>query len=330
MTVVPRWDTEYTSLVGKDPAGRATTWLVRPVRRLSGLDSALVTETVQDHQEVEFVRKTLPQHGRKAAERLLDNEIRALVRLWQRYPDVRYPGQFPKLVGYDFDSAEPFVLMTRHGRPMADEGLRTLLTDERRAFVVNLFRALERLAAVDLVHGSIGLSSICWDGSAFQLVNLEHALSEGERLRAGAPPAHPGDDVLAAGHLVYQLMTGRRPSRRDEVPDLTGQPPAIAGLLRGLFVNDPARRPSAAEVLERLSASDRQPKPVDADTPMVEGRRRFDQIRPQRRKAPTAPVLPSPAPAAPARAQPSNWLLLSIGLVVVLVVATAVFLWVIT
>jgi hypothetical protein len=332
VTVVPLGDNEYTSVVGKDPAGRTRNWLVRPVRQLSGLDSSLVTEIVQDHQEVEFVRKTLPEHGHKAAESLLDNEIRALVRLSQRYPDGSFPEQFPKLVGYNFDLAEPFVLMTRYARPMSDEGLRTLLTDERRIFMVNLFRALERLAAVDLVHGSVGLSSICWDGSVFQLVNFEHALSAGERLRSGAPPAHPGDDVLAAGHLVYQLTTGRRPSRRDEVPDLTGQPPAIAGLLRGLFASDPARRPSAVEVLDRLSATASRLKPVDVDTPMVEGRRRFDQIRPQRKKAPTAHANPRPVPTVPARTKPPSPLLairVSVGLAVALVIATAVVLWVI-
>ena len=90
----------------------------------------------------------------------------------------------------------PATLPSTSDKPEA-----ALLIDERRRFLIGLFRALAQLAAVDLVHGSVGLSSLCWDGITTQLINLEHTVNTGEGSRSSLSRnggvAHPGDDVRA-------------------------------------------------------------------------------------------------------------------------------------
>ncbi|MEV0678898.1 hypothetical protein AB0I60_20510 [Actinosynnema sp. NPDC050436] len=332
------WDEDHLPLVGKDVDNRPTTWLVRVVRELPHPDSALVTEVVRTHDGTELVRRSLPVERGAAVERLLDNEIRALNRVGRRYPGGRHPGELPRLVGFDFDSAEPFALLSRYPGPTVGDTLRTLLTDERRKFTVSLFRALAQLAAVDLVHGAVGLSSMCWDGAVVRLIGFEHALLAGERVRPGVTPAHLGDDVLAAGLVVHRLMTGRAPARRDAPPDLTGAPDAITSLLRGVFDQDPGRRPAARDLLERLGAGGDLPEPLDPDTALRAGRERFDRARPAKAvRVPPPPLLrPDPAPPPPTRGpvppvrrpapRRGTWPLLPVGLVVVLLAATVVLL----
>ncbi|HEX8865465.1 MAG TPA: hypothetical protein VF821_07375, partial [Lentzea sp.] len=254
-----------------------------------------------------------------AAEVLLDNEIRALTRLHTRYS--RPLPELPRIVGYDFDSAEPFLLLEPPVGKCVDGGLRTLLIDERRRFMIGLFRALAQLDAVDLVHGSVGLSALCWDGATTQLVGLEHAVGTGEapRLSRTGAVAHPGHDVRAAGRVVYELFTGRSVAPGD-TPDLASQPEVLASLLRGVFDQDPRLRPTAVQMLERLNDRDPLPRPVDVTSAMKPGYDRFDELRPPRvaEKPVLAPTVPRPAPVP---AKPRQVPLLPLAIVVFLVVA---------
>ena len=122
-------------------------------------------------------------------------------------------------------SPESVVRAARYRFPLT---LAIIGGDPRRfAPYVELYhRALAQLAAVDLVHGSVELSSLCWDGGTAQLVNLEQAVRAGEPSRDGTP-AHPGDDVRAAGRVVHELFTGKRIGPKD-TPNLSGEPETVS------------------------------------------------------------------------------------------------------
>ncbi|MEU4638820.1 serine/threonine-protein kinase, partial [Micromonospora chalcea] len=99
-----------------------------------------------------------------------------------------------------------------------------------------------------------------------------------ERLDPG--PAHPAGDVYALGVLLYRSLTGRAPLpvrswddvlevRRTRppvpLPRVPGLPPEIADLVLACLDVDPARRPSAARLAERLGAG----RPVDPPTAIL-------------------------------------------------------------
>jgi hypothetical protein len=324
--------TDFDTLSGRDPAGQDTSWLVREVEQLRAPDSSLLAVTVKTHDGTPLLRKSLPSTNpidRSRAEMLLDNEIRALTRLHARYP--RALPELPALVGYDFDSADPFVLLEPYRGRSVDGGLHTLLIDERRRFMIGLFRALAQLAAVDLVHGSVGPASLCWDGETTQLVNLEHAVSTGEPSRSSLSRngslAHPGHDVRAAGRVVHELFTGKRVGLGD-VPDLTKGPEVLATLLRDVFAPDPERRPTAVEVLERLNDREPLPAPSDVDGVMSAGYARFDAVRPAAGAPQVTRMRPPSPPARPARRR-APLPLVPLGVLVLLVTAAAVVLLVV-
>jgi hypothetical protein len=302
----------FEKLTGRDPAGREATWLVQ----------ALDADRVKTDDGTTLVLRTLPAEANPVelarAEVLLDNEIRALTRLHTRY--LRPLPELPQIVGYDFDSAEPFLLLQPPIGKCVDGGLRTLLIDERRRFMIGLFRALAQLDAVDLVHGSVGLSSLCWDGATTQLVDLQHAVGTGEapRLSRTGSVAHPGHDVRAAGRVVYELFTGKHVALGD-TPDLASQPEVLASLLRGVFEPDPQHRPTALEMLERLNDRDPLPRPVDVTSAMQPGYDRFDELRPPKLAA--RPVLQPTVPRPASPPKPQQIPLAPLAIVVFLVVA---------
>ena len=304
----------FEKLSGRDPAGREASWLIQ----------ALDADRVKTDDGSTLVLRSLPPDANPVqlatAEVLLDNEIRALTRLHTRY---RTPlPELPRIVGYDFDAAEPFLLLEPPIGKCVDGGLRTLLIDERRRFMIGLFRALAQLDAVDLVHGSVGLSSLCWDGATTQLVNLENAVGTGEapRLSRNGSVAHPGHDVRAAGRVVYELFTGK-PVALGDTPDLASQPDVLASLLRGVFDPDPSRRPTALQMLERLNDKDPLPRPVDVTSAMKPGYDRFDELRPPKpvEKPVLHPTVPRPSSAPHSR--PQEVPLVPLAIVVFLVVA---------
>lgn len=311
--------TNFDALTGRNPAGRAASWLVEP----------LDADRVRTADGTTLVLRSLPTQGSPVdlalAEVLLDNEIRALTRLHTRYAGPL--PELPHIVGYDFDSATPFLLLEPPTGKCVDGGLRTLLIDERRRFMIGLFRALAQLHAVDLVHGSVGLSSLCWDGATTQLVNLEHAAGIGEAARSGlsrnGSAVHPGHDVRAAGRVVFELFTGK-PVALGDTPDLAAQPEVLASLLRGVFEPDPRHRPTAPQLLERLNDKDPLPRPVNVTAAMKPGYDRFDELRPP--KPVERPVLqPTVARPAPRQLPKRDQLpLATLAVVVFLVVATIV------
>ncbi|MGW6445238.1 hypothetical protein [Lentzea sp. NPDC055074] len=326
--------TNYDTLTGRGPDGKPMTWQVRVVDSSSVPDSALATDKVKTHEGEVLLCRYLPETddvlGLQRVETLLDNEIRALTRLRTRY-GTPVP-ELPALVGYDFDSAEPFLLLELYRGRRLDNGLSDLMSTERDQFTVGLFRALAQLAAVGLVHGSVGPASLYWDRDTTQLTHLEHSVAHGEAYRSSPPgsesTAHPGDDVQAAGRVVFELYTSRRLGP-GEVPDLASQSEYLARLLSGVFAPQPADRPTAEEMLNRLGDRAPLPRPVNVLSLMRTGYERFDLLRPPKTTAPPrAMAAPAPAPVSrPSRRKEIP--LAPLAVLLFLVLATAAVLWVI-
>lgn len=322
-------DPDLELYLGRDAAGRASEWWWRDQHELVLPGSRLSTWVVENRDGSRLMCRRLPAetHGRtEQVEKLLDNEIRAMSRLAHRYGRAGYPAELPRLVGYNFDTVEPYVLCAPFRGNCAEETVRNLLSDQRIAFAVGLLRALAQLAAVDLVHGAVGLSTTWWDDSRVQLVNFECAAVTGEpRRRAdhsrwassdqilGTGRAHPGDDVFSAGLAIYELLTGIR-STGEHKPDLTVGGPLLRELLAGVFQPDAERRPSAVELLRRLSTGGDLPTPMDVEAGLRAGRVRFEQARRSKYlpAGETSPVSETPPwaqlfqPAAPPSGEPAH------------------------
>src|SRR4051794_4461600 len=90
-----------------------------------------------------FVRKFVSRPAGRRNPRLytlLDNEIRAGARLGQFYTD-EYPPELAKLVAYNVDVEEPFVLLRAYTGEPAAAGVKGFDDDQRRQFDLSLLRA---------------------------------------------------------------------------------------------------------------------------------------------------------------------------------------------
>ncbi|PLC12986.1 hypothetical protein AUQ48_13105 [Kocuria flava] len=86
----------------------------------------------------------------------------------------------------------------------------------------------------------------------------EGAVLSGAGLPPGAEGPDPAEDVLALGALVWWAMTGRWPRPGTGRPPLgllcPGSGPELAAAVEAALAEDPARRPTAAELVARTAA----------------------------------------------------------------------------
>ncbi|MDG4766870.1 hypothetical protein O7632_22615 [Solwaraspora sp. WMMD406] len=281
-----------------------------------GLMSRILDGSDGQPQMVQYARAAGPSATGPTPYRLLDNQARAGVRIHRRYHG-QPPAGLPWLVGYDLDGATPFVLWRHWSGRTAAQVAGQLLVNQRHEFEAGLFRCLLQLTAAGVVHGGIDTDTVGWDGRDVRLMDLSTAVVAGEPYSvpdAVAAPrrpdgaADPADDILAAGLLMYQLVTGR-PAGSEQPPRPDPQSP-LAVMLEGVFLADPAARPDAARMLRRLGApTELPPGPAEPDPGLVAGAAAFDEERARKaalwqeisRRA-AAETGPSAAGARPRRA----------------------------
>jgi hypothetical protein len=197
---------------------------------------------------------------------LLDNVILAGLRLRRAAEDDAYPPEVSRLTGHNADSAEPFALLEPYrSRPIGEDAGNLLLSDRRR-FQVSLLTGVRLLGASGIAHRGLSPSTVHWDGHRVQITGFTHATVLGApRTVVGTPPwcapeqrsgyaegdVTDRDDIWAAGRLIYYVVTGEQLTDREEL----AANPELAGLLDGIF-GPPEDRPSAAELLTRLGATD--------------------------------------------------------------------------
>ncbi|GII90054.1 hypothetical protein [Sinosporangium siamense] len=241
-----------------------------------------------------LVRKYVPigvGAMRPEAYEQLENEIRIALRLLHRLGDSAYPRELVRVVGYDADAEEPFILYEDFpGEPILSRAGKLHSREERKA-VIGLFRAADAMRAAGVVHGGIEPATVYWsDSGGVRVVSFEGAAVVDQdrwsvprgapwaapELRGEAPaPPHPSADVWSAAMLTYYVVTARKVDDRQE-PALHTMGEALQHWLAGTFV--PAGdRVTARTVLERLKEGRALlPKGENFEARLREGGARFD------------------------------------------------------
>lgn len=311
----------------RDADGRVSAWQVRYAQSPPRTAGGLITCRVTSDTGVIAVRRWVPEAllDDPVCEEL-EHEVRAGVRLLDRYGD-QYPDELVKLIGYNLDVAEPFVLVSPvRGQPVAD--FRDLRPDARDSFQISLLRGLVYLADAGVLHRGISGSTVYWDGDRAQLRDFGSARIA---IRADEGPAYSPSlgarDVEAAGSLILQLATGR-PGLSGQTA-LEGRGQALRDLLDGVFADRPEARPSARMLLARLNVAVHSP---DEDQTALwrfeEGRQRFDEeLRvkwPARQPALPPPPVPVAAPASTGTARTAGCVISVIVFFLVAVIVTLI------
>ncbi|MBW2457819.1 MAG: protein kinase, partial [Deltaproteobacteria bacterium] len=149
-----------------------------------------------------------------------------------------------------------------------------------------ILRGLEALATAGIVHRDLKPSNIKIAGDRLVLFDFGVSLGEGleqltstgdfvgtlayaapEQLRGNA--VTPASDIYAAGVILYQLLTARRPIEADSHTALIGRlvagatvpitehrgdlPPVLTGIVSRMIAADPTQRPTAREAMVELA-----------------------------------------------------------------------------
>jgi hypothetical protein len=197
------------------------------------------------------------------AYRMLEAEVRALVRLAQVY-GPRMPPGLPMIRGYNVDVDEPFLLIEPQDGAPASQLVRELEDDlERRRFVDGLLTVLSLCKGADVTHRGLTLDSVHWDGATVELTCFEHALL---RSREGA-----ADDVMAVGNIIRQIYLGRQPAQTFQ-----REPEHLTQELRNVFATDRAGRPPLAELMRRYHVTAPAVDRNDPEEPFAAGKAAFE------------------------------------------------------
>lgn len=285
----------------RDAQGRTAEWHVRHAPSATMSDAGLVSSRIMSDTGLIAVKRWIPedlaQRGARAGDEL-EREVMAGVRLLDRYPVDRYPAELVRLIGYNLDDVEPFVLVSPvRGTPFEESG--QLRPDAREAFELSLLRGLVHLAEAGVTHHGLTPATVYWDGIDVQIRDFGKAIVAG---RSGEPSANGqaggGADIWSAGLLILRAATGRNGLVGPEMLEGRGQ--ALRDLLDGVFDEVPSARPAAECLLGRLNVTVRLPQEdLGAWQRFEEGRIRFDETL--RAKWPAPPAPPPPPPPPPVR-----------------------------
>jgi serine/threonine protein kinase len=224
----------------------------------------------------------------------LDAEVLAALRLarWERLGQ-RPPG-VSRLIGYELDGPDPFVLLEPLlGSPIA-ESAGKLLYGQQLQLRAELLTTLRWTTATGLAHRGLSPRTVRWGREGLQITGFTScALIGTPRTAVGSPPwaakeqyvtdritgmLDERDDVWAAGKLLVYAVSGEK----KPTTEVLRMFPDLCELLDGAFgpVED---RPSPRELLERAGLPDPVYREFPQDLDLGPGRREFRRVRQEKR-----------------------------------------------
>lgn len=222
----------------------------------------------------------------------LDNEIRIGLHLVRVFgTNASYPPELSRLVGYDVDAEQPFVLLAPYAGVPAGDVVHRLKLDQEQIFEVGLLKAIRLLDAAGVVHGGISPTAVRWDDGD-EIVQVtgfsQSSLANEPRRLAGDPPwtapdrvagdgvADPRDDVWSAAQVIYYVMTGRTVRAAAGPPDPSPRGQALRAVLGKAFAPAASARPRSLDLLDKLKVPDPWPyETTTEDSRFLEGKRLF-------------------------------------------------------
>ncbi|MER5905130.1 hypothetical protein ABT150_34470 [Streptomyces mirabilis] len=219
---------------------------------------------LSDNHLCEQVWLSAKDAANPAVRALLEVEAGTAVQLNQVLGGTKYAALFPRLIGYELDAIEPFLLYAAPRGPsiarnsaMSRVALKTIARD--------LMLALCLLADQNLVPRGVSPDTVFWNGISVQLWGLEAMTRTGQprrpwgrapfcspEQRRGEGIADPRDAVWSAAQVLYWLETGR-PGPASRAPADLGDHAILEQMVRSAFAPRAVDRPMPAQVLESMA-----------------------------------------------------------------------------
>lgn len=291
------------TLTFSTPSGRRRTaparFGARGSRRDPQLPQVIRNGLLDDEgQQCVQIRLTAADAANPAARALLDTEAGTALHLHRVLDGSPYAPLFPRIIGHELDTAEPYLLYAAP-RGVAAARTHVMSATDQRVLARDLMLALCLLDSQDLVPRGISPGTVLWDGTSLQLWGLEAVARTGRpRTRWGRAPycspeqrrgegvTDPRDGVWSAAQVLYQLVTGR-PGPADRAPADLASHRVLAETLRGAFAPLAQDRPTPAGLLDLLAPG--SSRRVALDVPADETRphrEAFEQTLRLKRQAP--------------------------------------------
>ncbi|MDX3453938.1 hypothetical protein PV396_18630 [Streptomyces sp. ME02-8801-2C] len=262
--------------------------------------NALLDDQGQGQRCVQ-VRLSAADATEPAARALLDTEAGTALRLHRLVEGTEYAPLFPRLIGYELDTAEPFLL---YDPPRGATAAKThvMSSTDQRVLTRDLMLALCLLDGQGLVPRGISPATVLWDGTSLQLWGLEGVVGTGRprtpwgrapysspEQRRGEGEVDSRDAVWSAAQVLYRLVTGR-PGHPDRAPADLAEHRVLDETLREAFAPRASARPTPAQLLDLLSPGTARRTTL---TPPAEEARQdrevFEQALRAKRQAPVSP-----------------------------------------